>query len=488
MTTTRENTALDELGIDLSLPFSVTNMELMTGGWAEFPGLQAPEVEARLRRCLKAGAYGEAEEIIARYRKAIGNRQPNDALATFYSSNFALLRGDRETATAAYLKAGEVIPLSHDKTTEMLRERDEISEQIAVVLGVSNICDLNCVSCRAQDIITYPGNMRFETFQKIVDDCCASGLTGFMLHQSNEPLLHPLIFEFLLYLEDKGASVTISTHLNSIDRFIRRARNQPRLPKRLALRYSIDGATRETYNAIRINGNFDKVLENVALIRDYCREAGIELGTGSKFVVTKQNLGELATFYHTFKEYVPYEAMTFHFAGFTEARPQIIPYVKGQAATHFYRPNHCGLPSSQIHDFIHDGRQILCCHDPNDMSVIGSIEDPLWLENWWSGDDMKRIRGEMKAGNLDQTHKLCQGCYFPITSILSLSIHRALHEMFRLNSKFGIPLTDRHIVDRLCLELRLNGYDLLADGEPARYFLDEEAARDGRTFIQPAAL
>lgn len=486
-TTTLGNTALDELNIDFSRPFRVTNFELAAGGWAYFPTLQSPDLEASLHQCLLAESYGEAEQLLARYRQAIGDRQPYAALAALYSSKFALLRGDLESATAAYLKAGEVIPLSHDKTTESLRERYEMSDNIAVVLGISNICDLNCVSCRAQDIITYPGNMRFETFQKIVDDCCASGLTGFLLHQSNEPLLHPLIFEFLLYLEDKGATVTISTHLNSIDKFIRRARGQARLPKKLSLRYSIDGATRETYNAIRINGDFDKVITNIALIRDYCIEAGIELDTGSNFVVTKQNIGELATFYRTFKDFVPYKNMTFHFAGFTEARPQIIPYVKGQAATHFYRPTRCGVPSSQIH-FIHDGRQILCCHDPNDMSVIGSIQDPLWLENWWSGEDMKRIRAGMKTGNPDQTHKLCQGCYFPITSILTFSIHRALHEMFRLNNEFNIPITDQHIVDRLCLELRLNGYDLLADEEPARLFLDEEAARQGRTFAEPAAV
>jgi hypothetical protein len=481
--TRRDNLAFEDLQIDPTRQFDITNSALMAGEWIFFAGLQQAALEVRLHDLVRAEAYGEIDRLLVQYRALVGDREPNASLAALYASKIALLAGDIERATLDYLRAGKVIPLSRDKTRRSLREPDEISSEtpIPIVIGVSNICDLNCVSCRAQEVATHPGNMRSEIFKRIVDDCCASGLTSFLLHQSNEPMLHPLIFEFLLYLEDKGASVTISTHLNSIDRFIRRARKQTRLPKRLSLRYSIDGATRETYNAIRINGDFDKLLHNIALIRDYCEEAGIALDTGSNFVVSRKNIGELATFYYTFGRFIPYKMMTFHFAGFTEARTQIIPYVKGEAVTHFFRPNHCGVPSSQIH-FIHDGRQILCCHDPNDMSVIGSIEDPYWLENWWSGEQMKQIRAGMKAGDLSRTHRLCQGCYFPITGMLSSFIHSALGEMFWLADEFCVRITDKHIVDRIRLELRLNGYDLLAEDEAAQLYPDEETALRERRF------
>ena len=63
------------------------------------------------------------------------------------------------------------------------------------------------------------------------------------------------------------------------------------------LQVSIDGATRETYQKIRIGGDYDRVLRTLARIRDErARQSVTAPGIRVEMVVMRPNAGEVAAF------------------------------------------------------------------------------------------------------------------------------------------------------------------------------------------------
>jgi radical SAM protein with 4Fe4S-binding SPASM domain len=155
-------------------------------------------------------------------------------------------------------------------------------------------CNLRCRMCPIQfrrDGPPYgpPAFMKFEVFTRIVDQL--PGLRELHLQGLGEPMMHPRFADMVAYAARRGVRVTTNSNLTLLNP----ARAERCVTSGLdTVHVSIDGASAEVYERIRVRARLDRVLRNVEMLLD----ARGRLGSGRPHlrmvtVIMRENLHEL---------------------------------------------------------------------------------------------------------------------------------------------------------------------------------------------------
>lgn len=165
-------------------------------------------------------------------------------------------------------------------------------------------CNLACTMCpiNYRDDLPLHGKVRmmdFDLYTGLIDQF--ANLKTLHLQGLGEPTLHPRFFDMVSYAVKKGIRVTTNTNLTLINP----ARAEKCVTSGLdTLHFSIDGTTRETYERIRVNANFDKVMTNLGNLVEAKRRLNSALPhLHMVMVIMKQNLAELPDLVRVAKEY-----------------------------------------------------------------------------------------------------------------------------------------------------------------------------------------
>ena len=138
--------------------------------------------------------------------------------------------------------------------------------------------------------------MSFGLFKKIVDDiapiCNTVGVS-----YCGEPLLNKDIFTMIRYASDKGMCVSMLTNGVLLNAAARKGLLDAGLN---FMAISMDGASKHTYESIRIGASFETLVENIRLFvkeRNHRRLSypSIDL----QMVVTQKNIHEVDAFEKT---------------------------------------------------------------------------------------------------------------------------------------------------------------------------------------------
>jgi MoaA/NifB/PqqE/SkfB family radical SAM enzyme len=124
-------------------------------------------------------------------------------------------------------------------------------------------CNLRCRMCPIQFREDGPPHgppafMDFNDFTRLVDQF--PQLEQLQLQGLGEPMMHPQFFEMVEYATVRGITVSTNTNLT----FLNEKRADRCVTSGLSeLHASLDGATAETYENIRVRAKFDRVLTNL---------------------------------------------------------------------------------------------------------------------------------------------------------------------------------------------------------------------------------
>jgi radical SAM protein with 4Fe4S-binding SPASM domain len=135
-------------------------------------------------------------------------------------------------------------------------------------------CNLRCQMCPVrfrEDGPPFgpPAFMAIELFREVIDQF--PGLEELQLQGLGEPMMHPRFFEMVAYATARGIRVGANSNMTLLND--RRA--ELCVTSGLAdLHVSIDGATAETYERIRVRARFDRVVGNVRRLVDVRRRLG----------------------------------------------------------------------------------------------------------------------------------------------------------------------------------------------------------------------
>ena len=164
-------------------------------------------------------------------------------------------------------------------------------------MDLINRCNMRCFMCPSPASVqsSQPTQMMApDLFQKIADQVFQYAV-HVALSCAYEPLLHPRLAEILAIASrhnvPEWGMVTNGLLLNeSIAEAMIRSRMT-------VLSISLDGATRETYRAIRGVEAFDRVLANVRAFQEMKRRAASDLPhLFMNFVLMRRNVGEIAPY------------------------------------------------------------------------------------------------------------------------------------------------------------------------------------------------
>jgi radical SAM protein with 4Fe4S-binding SPASM domain len=157
---------------------------------------------------------------------------------------------------------------------------------------VTGACNLACKMCLVRyrpKLGKAEGAMPFATFKAIVDRLPT--LEQITLQGLGEPLLAPDLFRIIEYAAARGVRMGFNTNgtfltEQTAERLVRAGLDW--------LNVSLDGASQETYEAIRHGSDFERVTTNIVALARTIRRLGAEKPTLSLvFVAMRRNVHEL---------------------------------------------------------------------------------------------------------------------------------------------------------------------------------------------------
>ena len=124
-------------------------------------------------------------------------------------------------------------------------------------------CNLECVMCGSHlsGVTKLRRSMDSELLARVEEEI-APGVTELSLTVAGEPFLTPKLPRFVAMAERTGAELSLNTNgtLLKDTPLLRRVIGQSAV-----IRFSVDGASAETYSSIRVGADFDAVLANIRL-------------------------------------------------------------------------------------------------------------------------------------------------------------------------------------------------------------------------------
>jgi len=132
----------------------------------------------------------------------------------------------------------------------------------------TGVCNLRCPFCATTTATwgpTAPGYMRWELYQRIVDEGVDNALCSVKLSFRGEPMLHQELPRMVEYAKKRGVlDVYFNTNATLLTERAIHAFIDAGLDR---ISISFEGTTREVYEAARVGAKFTKVVENVRRLR-----------------------------------------------------------------------------------------------------------------------------------------------------------------------------------------------------------------------------
>ena len=137
----------------------------------------------------------------------------------------------------------------------------DLGAPLYIAWQVTNECNLACLHCIEE---SGPG----KAFHDELDEAQVFSFLGQVLDQQvpylsfsgGEPTLHPQFFEMVEYVCGRNAQLKIETNGHGLS--VEKAQRLQRLGVK-AVQVSLDGASRETFNRMRVRGDFDLAIAGI---------------------------------------------------------------------------------------------------------------------------------------------------------------------------------------------------------------------------------
>ena len=272
------------------------------------------------------------------------------------------------------------------KAHKIFREKI-LRKPTQVVLEPTNRCNLNCPYCMvgmhnefvsaygtaSHSLMTRPqGAMSEDVFQVVLRNIIAFGIKKVYLHFQGEPFLNTHTPAYARQLKEKGLTVGVFTNGQAFNDHIidRLADAEIDL-----IRFSVDGASEESYQRNRVGGRFCRVYENMEKVALACKGKGTRIEW--QFLALRNNEHEI----ETAREMAEEIGVHFFVKGFRETDDSLAP-VDAR-----YRARFQKKPCTDIYlqlGIYWNGDVVPCCYDVDGKEIMGNIADASFQEIWES--------------------------------------------------------------------------------------------------------
>jgi radical SAM protein with 4Fe4S-binding SPASM domain len=287
---------------------------------------------------------------------------------------------------------------------------------ISIAFEPTTSCNLRCPECPSglRSFTRPTGMLRQDLYSRVIDEL-ADTLMYLTFYFQGEPYLHPRFLEMVTYASERGIYTATSTNAHYLneqnaEKTVRSGLNR--------LIISIDGSTQESYEAYRIGGKLEKVLEGAANIVAWKKKLKAKhLHTVFQFLVVKPNEHQIADVYKLAKKIGIDEvklktAQIYDYEQGSPLIPSIDRYsryeaqadgsyrIKNRLLSHCWRMWHSCV-------ITWDGRVVPCCFDKDAHHQLGSVAEQSFRELWQS-EAYRQFRQALLQGR--SQIEICKNC------------------------------------------------------------------------------
>jgi len=268
-------------------------------------------------------------------------------------------------------------------------------------IELSDACNLRCIMCiqGIEDGVKGAGHMDTAFAKRMIDQGAARGLKSIKVNWRGESALHRDLGEIIRYAKSRRI-LDVQLNTNGIPYTAERIR-EIILAGLDRVIVSMDGATKETYERIRVRASYEKLRENVILFRKIRDELGrVKPFIRIQMVRMKDNAHEVDQFFEMWKPYVDdirISDVSNRGQGDVSVGDQV---PVGRAV--------CPQPWQRM-IIARDGRVLPCCSDWHMEWVIGDARKQD-LTEIWRGGAMAELRQLLRERKLDGFAP-CNHCY-----------------------------------------------------------------------------
>lgn len=186
------------------------------------------------------------------------------------------------------------LPITIEKHSMAVFERSVPA--LDVTMDLTNKCPLKCIQCRKTYFETFDQqqDMDWDLFKRIAHEVFGHA-RSVTLSSAGEPLMTRNFLEAIELTKEQGVReisfITSGMHLNQ-----KRAERIVDLGV-YRVEFSLDGASADVYNKIRVGSNFDKVIEHIEYVNNYKKRRNAQYPLlRFNWVLMKSNIHELPAF------------------------------------------------------------------------------------------------------------------------------------------------------------------------------------------------
>jgi len=167
---------------------------------------------------------------------------------------------------------------------------------VSLDFQISNACNLQCIMCNGEASAMYRAHCeKMEFYKNPYDDNFIKQLEPFIPHlkeasfSGGEPFFAGEFYKIwdLIIAINPKIRISVTTNGNILNDKVKKYLNA--LDFNITL--SLDAISKETYEGIRVNGNFELMMKNLAYFKDYTHTRGTDFGV--KICPMRQNWQEL---------------------------------------------------------------------------------------------------------------------------------------------------------------------------------------------------
>lgn len=277
-------------------------------------------------------------------------------------------------------------------------------------------CNLRCPECPSGlRSFTRPTGMLSDKLYKNTIDELTETLLYLLFYFQGEPYLHPQFLELVNYASSKKIYTATSTNAHYLTSKNARKTVESGLDR---LIISIDGTTQETYEAYRVGGSLDKVVEGAKQVVHWKR--ALKSKTPHvifQFLVVKPNEHQLADVRKLAKsigvdDVLFKTAQIYDFEGGSPFIPEQDKYsrysvngdgtykIKNKLLDHCWKMWHSCVVTW-------DGQVVPCCFDKDAHHVMGNLSNTSFSD-LWKGTAYEVFRQKLIVSR--SNIEMCQNC------------------------------------------------------------------------------
>ena len=260
-------------------------------------------------------------------------------------------------------------------------------------IETTNNCNLDCIMCPRHDMIRPVQDMNMQLFRKVIDDIKGEVEMVWLQHYG-EPFLDKKIFEKIEYAKKNGLQTGISSNGTALS---------PGVIENIFesghdyIIFAFDGASKETYEKIRLGANFEHVTSNIKKFLEIKDKKKSNTFTVLQLICMSETEDEIQDF-----------ISQWDIDGVDGVRIRQVTHSGDQGKfNNRSKKQPCYWLWSDPHVQA-DGTVVPCCQDVNAVYPIGNINKQS-LGEIWNSEKMIKLREKHIDGNLEDL-SLCQNC------------------------------------------------------------------------------